>query len=73
MTAARAPGCVVGSAATEFQVWWAAVGAFASFGGVVGAVQCSYIFIILAQSSLATPPFRASVVPSPSLSGCQHS
>ena len=43
MTAARAPGCVVGSAATEYRVSWAAAKALESFGGVVGAVQCSCI------------------------------
>ena len=43
MTAARAPGCVVGSAATEYRVWGAAAKAFESFGGVAGAVQYSCI------------------------------
>eukprot|EP01048_Picozoa_sp_COSAG05_P001274 COSAG05_NODE_42_length_26187_cov_393.972286_13_plen_290_part_00 len=61
VTAARAPGCVVRSAATEYQVWWAAVGAFESFGGVVGAVKCSYIFIIL-PPSLSSSVVAISVV-----------
>ena len=45
----RAPGSAVGSAVTDYRVSWAAVGAFESFGGVEGAVKCSYIFIILAH------------------------